>query len=152
MDEQKLPVIARRKPFSDGHNKGQSGHCLLYGAQTDGGLSLSVATLRQGSQAPLHIHSREDETFYVVEGTLNARVGDQNYELTAGDAIFLPRGVKHKLSCVSGEAKVIMLITPPGLENFFDEIDQSTQDGPTSPQKMAKIAEQYGVTLLSETD
>lgn len=144
------PKIARGKPFDSGHNAGQAGHCLLYGTDTAGAHSLSVATLRKGSEAPLHEHSREDETFFVIEGEIDARVGDEHHTLQAGDSVFLPRGLKHRLMCLSDEAKLIMLIHPPGLENFFDEIDQQTSEGPVSPREMKEIASKYGVTIFDE--
>lgn len=144
------PKISRAKPFEAGHNAGQSGHCLLYGADTAGAHSLSVAILRKGSEAPLHEHSREDETFYVIEGELDARVGDEHHRLGAGDSVFLPRGLKHRLLCVSDHAKLIMLIHPPGLENFFDEIDQATAAGPVDPDRMSEIADKYGVKIIAD--
>lgn len=145
------PKIARAKPFEAGHNAGQTGHCLLYGAETAGALSLSVSVLRKGSEAPLHEHSREDETFYVISGQLDARVGDEHHTLNAGDAVFLPRGLKHRLQCISERAEVVMLIHPPGLESFFDEIDQATADGPADPERMQNLATKYGVTIYPES-
>ncbi|MEM9017495.1 MAG: cupin domain-containing protein, partial [Verrucomicrobiota bacterium] len=116
--EQYPPLIRKAKPFDSGHNPGQAGHCLLYGEDTANAHSLSVSILRKGSEAPLHIHSREDETFYVISGTLDARVGDDHFTLEEGDSVFLPRGLKHRLLCISDEAKLLMLIHPPGLEKF----------------------------------
>ncbi|MEM9701744.1 MAG: cupin domain-containing protein, partial [Planctomycetota bacterium] len=96
----------------------------------------------------LHVHSLEDETFYIIDGSLEARVGDERHTLHAGDAVFLPRGIKHRLLCLSEEAKVVMLIHPPGLEQFFDEIDRLTADGPADPQEMQTVAAKYGVTIF----
>ncbi|MEM6473033.1 MAG: cupin domain-containing protein [Planctomycetota bacterium] len=144
------PRIARSRPFDAGHNVGQSGHCLLYGSDTAGAHSLSVAILRRGSEAPLHVHSREDETFFVIEGQIDARVGDEHHTLGAGDSIFLPRGLKHRLLCLSDEAKLIMLLHPPGLENFFDDLDQKTAQGPVDPEEMKAIAMKFGVAILSD--
>ncbi|MEM1109890.1 MAG: cupin domain-containing protein [Planctomycetota bacterium] len=145
------PKIARAKPFDAGHNPGQAGHCLLYGQDTAGAHSLSVSVLKKGSEAPLHEHSREDETFYVISGQLDARVGDEHHTLNPGDAVFLPRGLKHRLLCLSDEAQVLMLIHPPGLENFFDEVDRATAEGPADPQHMKSLATKYGVTIFPET-
>ena len=143
------PKISRAKPFSHGHNAGQRGNCLLYGPDTAGALSLSASVLEPGSHAPLHVHSREDETFYLITGQLEARVGDERAVLRAGDCIFLPRGIPHQLTNTgSVAAQVIMLIHPPGLERFFDEVDQLASHGPTSPEVMCETAARYGVTIL----
>ncbi|MEM7790953.1 MAG: cupin domain-containing protein [Verrucomicrobiota bacterium] len=142
------PKIGRAQAFERGHNPGQAGHCLLYGDDTAGAHSLSISILKKGSEAPLHIHSREDETFYVIEGTLDARVGDNHHTLEVGDSVFLPRGLKHRLLCLSGEAKLLMLIHPPGLEKFFDEIDQAVAEGPASKETMIELSAKYGITIL----
>lgn len=142
--------IARAKPFEAGHNAGQAGHCLLYGEDTAGAHSLSAAVMKKGSEAPLHEHSREDETFYVVAGSPEARVGDDRHVLNEGDAVFLPRGVPHRLLCLSESAEVIMLIHPPGLERFFDEVDRLTADGPADPAEMREVAARYGVTIFPD--
>ncbi|MEM0964700.1 MAG: cupin domain-containing protein [Verrucomicrobiota bacterium] len=144
------PHIVRAKEFDVGHNPGQAGHCLLYGRHTAGALSLSVSILKKGSEAPLHVHSREDETFYVISGSLDARVGDEHHTLYEGDAVFLPRGLQHRLLCLSEEAKLLMLIHPPGLEKFFDEVDQAVSDGPASKDQMKSLSEKYGITILDE--
>lgn len=109
-----------------------------------------VFILKKGSEAPLHIHTLEDETFYVISGSLEARVGDEYFILNEGDSIFLPRGLKHKLVCKSGDAKLLMLIHPPGLEHFFDEIDQAVSEGPVSSEKMKEFSGKYGVEILEE--
>ncbi len=148
--EEHPPRIGRAKPFESGHIPGQAGHCLLYGHETGGSHSLSVSILKKGSEAPLHVHSREDETFFVISGSLDARVGDEHFTLNQGDSVFLPRGLKHRLLCISDEAELLMLIHPPGLENFFDEIDQAVSDGPVPVAVMKGLSEKYGVTILDE--
>ena len=148
--EQHPPTVARATPPEAGHLDGQAGRCLLYGPDTAGAVSLSVSTLRKGSEAPLHTHSREDETFYLVSGTLEARVGDQRHVLNSGDAVFLPRGLRHRLLCLSESAEVVMLIHPPGLETFFDEIARATSEGPVSAEEMKAVAETYGVTIHTD--
>ena len=148
--EQHPPKIERGSKPASGHLEGQAGRCLLYGKDTAGAHSLTYATMSKGTEAPLHVHSREDETFYALSGELDARVGDEHHELTAGDAVFLPRGLKHRLMCKSDRAEVIMLIHPPGLEHFFEEIDRAASEGPSDKAEMASIAEKYGVTILPE--
>ncbi len=131
-----------------GHSAGQAGGCVLWGDDTAGALSVSVATIGAGSSAPFHVHSREDETFFVVSGELEARIGDDYHVLGAGDAVFLPRGVPHRLKNQSqAPAEVVMLIHPPGLESFFAEVDQASSQGPTDLQKMREIAARYGVEI-----
>ena len=122
----------------------------MYGKDTAGAVSVSVAVLQQGSEAPLHEHSREDETFFVISGQVDARIGDEHHTLNAGDSVFLPRGLKHRLRCISDRAELIMLIHPPGLENFFDDVDQATAHGPAEPARMKALAAEYGITIYPD--
>lgn len=146
------PKIQRSKPYTVGHNAGQAGHCLLAGSDTAGTLSLWVSIVHPGSHAPFHVHSREDETFYVLSGEMQARIGDEYHTLRAGDSVFLPRGIPHRLANVSSApAELIMLIHPPALENFFVEIDRITSEGPPSPEVMREAAARYGVTIMEES-
>jgi len=143
------PKVARARPYQYGHLAGQAGHCLLTGADTAGAHSLSVSVIQPGSHAPLHVHSREDETFFVLSGELDARIGETHETLSAGDCVFLPRGIPHRLANLgTAPAEVIMLIHPPGLETFFAEMTQLTNAGSATPARMKETAGRYGVTIL----
>ena len=143
------PKIKRRKPYMSGHNAGQYGHCLLSGHDTADALALFVSIIQPGSSAPFHVHSREDETFFILSGEMEARVGDEYHTLHAGDCVFLPRGLPHRLANMSTEpAEVIMLLHPPALESFFAEMDRLTSTGATGFQVMSEAAARYGVTIL----
>jgi mannose-6-phosphate isomerase-like protein (cupin superfamily) len=45
--------------------------------------------------APLHVHHRDDEAWYVLEGVLRVQVGKDEVEGRAGSAVFVPRGIQH---------------------------------------------------------
>ena len=68
---------------------------LLTGEQTGGAFSLVETMMRPGTEPPYHIHEREDETFYIMEGHVTVLVDGVVHECKAGDAIFLPRGIPH---------------------------------------------------------
>ena len=89
---------------------------------------------RLGEVAPLHIHWREEETFYVQHGTLTIQVGDKMLQAKPGDCVYLPRGVMHSFKNTgNGEAKFLMVVTPAGLENFFAEAFQPAADHSSAP-------------------
>lgn len=93
----------------------------ISGSDTDGDLAIFEQTsLSQGKGTPLHIHNSQDEIFYVIEGVYKFQVGDDKYDLTVGDSIFLPRQVAHAWTQVSEKGKMIVIMQPAGkLENFF---------------------------------
>lgn len=145
------PVIARRDDTGASHLKGEKSRCLLGGAQTGGLFSLIESTMEPGAApAPLHVHSREDELFYVVEGRITAHAGDRTEDLGPGDSVFLPRGIPHRVQAAgTANVRVVMLIAPAGLEPFFDEAAALAAGGDPDPAALAGLAARYGVTILA---
>ncbi len=109
------------------------------GSDTNGDLAIFEQTsLSQGKGTPLHIHNAQDEIFYVVEGSYKFKVGDEKYDLTTGDSIFLPRQVAHAWTQVSEKGKMTVIMQPAGkLENFF--VTMAALDHEPSQQEIAKI-------------
>jgi quercetin dioxygenase-like cupin family protein len=110
-----------------------------------------------GGGSPPHVHSREDETFYVVEGEFEFLVAGAPIRLKAGEHLFAPRDVPHNFRNVGSEpGKMIITATPAGLENFFSEIGtklSSRDDAPVppSPDDIARLvatAPKYGLKIL----
>src|SRR5215471_17803202 len=66
---------------------------ILTGAQTGGAFFLAEVLVPPGGGPPPHIHEREDETFYLLQGTLTVQVGDQTIHGSQGDCAHLPRGI-----------------------------------------------------------
>jgi mannose-6-phosphate isomerase-like protein (cupin superfamily) len=87
---------------------------------TNGAFGLVESLIAPGFSPPLHVHRREDESFYVLEGTVTMRCGDRTFLATAGSFVFLPRGVPHTF-VVEGDkpARMLTLMTPGGGEAFF---------------------------------
>jgi quercetin dioxygenase-like cupin family protein len=109
------------------------------GKDTDGDLAIFEQTsLSQGKGTPLHIHHGQDEIFYVLEGAYKFQVGNEKYDLTTGDSIFLPRKVPHAWTQVSAKGKMNVIMQPAGkLEDFFVAVAALTHE-PTK-EEMAKI-------------
>ena len=89
-------------------------------ATTNGGFGLLESLIAPGFSPPLHVHHREDESFYVLEGELTMRCGDRTFRATAGAFVFLPRDVPHTF-VVEGDrpARMLTLLTPGGGEGVF---------------------------------
>ena len=69
-----------------------------------------------GAQAPLHVHHREDEGFYVLEGSVTLHVGDETIEARAGDFAFGPRDVPHRYDVGPDGCRMLFICTPGGFE------------------------------------
>lgn len=111
----------------------------ISGSDTNGDLVMFEQTsISQGKGTPLHVHPAQDEMFYVVEGSYKFQVGDDKYDLTTGDSIFLPRKIAHAWTQVSEKGKMIVTMQPAGkIENFF--VTVSALDHQPSQEELAKI-------------
>lgn len=96
---------------------------------------------------PLHVHHREDESFYILEGDYLFEVDGKQQELHAGDFAWAPRDVPHCFQNIGQTTgRMIIVIEPAGIENFFAEIAALT--GPPDLAKALPIFGKYGLELL----
>ena len=87
---------------------------------TGGAYGLVESWIPAGASPPLHIHRREDEAFWVMEGTVTFRAGDETITARPGSFVFLPRDVPHTFVVDGAEpAHILTLLTPGGGEQFF---------------------------------
>ena len=93
---------------------------VLAGAEdTNGRFCLMEIVGRKGMEPPRHVHHRDDEGFYVLEGEITFYVGDEIYEATPGTFIFAPRGVPHSFTFETETIRKLAIVTPGGLEEHF---------------------------------
>lgn len=96
---------------------------LATGAETGGSFCVSLVTQPPGLAPPLHVHTREAEAFYLLEGTMTYRAGDATYRLRAGHFIYLPMGVPHAFRITgTSPARFLSLIVPGGLMDLYDAV------------------------------
>jgi quercetin dioxygenase-like cupin family protein len=89
------------------------------GAETGHAFSQIEVGDPRGSGPPLHLHHNADETFYVLDGEVTVLVGDERIDLTAGDYCFGPRGIAHAYIVRSGRARMLVTVSPAGVEELF---------------------------------
>lgn len=120
----------------------------ISGSDTDGGFALFEQTsLSPGRGTPLHVHHLQDEVFYVIEGKYFFQVGEDKFQLSAGDSIFLPMKVPHAWTQVSEKGKMTVLFQPAGkMENFFLTV-AGMQKEPT-PIEMAALFEANDMKIV----
>jgi quercetin dioxygenase-like cupin family protein len=130
---------------------------LLTGEQTGGAIFMAEAIVPPGSGNPPHIHARENETFYLQQGTLTIQVGEKTLNALPGDMVQLPRGVVHCFQNTGNvDAKFLIVAAPAGLEKFFEEGFYPAADWPDAMPPMndafmARIitaAQKCGLTFL----
>jgi mannose-6-phosphate isomerase-like protein (cupin superfamily) len=94
---------------------------------TNGAFCLLETTLVPGNEPPPHVHSREDELFYVLEGEFDVYVGETAFNAEAGECIFLPRFTPHAFVIRSPRLRMLTLFSPGGLEEAFRSMSSPAQ-------------------------
>jgi quercetin dioxygenase-like cupin family protein len=126
----------------------------LTGEQTGGALGVTETEETRGAGPPLHVHSREDETYYVVEGSFTFFIGDETIAATSGSLVFAPRGIPHTYRIDSPTGRYLCLIVPAGWERFFAAAGLPAAEPNFSPpdeedfDRIGDIAAQSGVSIL----
>lgn len=96
-----------------------------------------------GTGSPWHLHHAEDESFYVLEGTLTFLIGDERITAGAGTYVFGPRGIPHGFQIAGDQpTRFLLMVTPAGFEGFVAELGEpATGAGfpPAAPPDMAKV-------------
>jgi quercetin dioxygenase-like cupin family protein len=103
---------------------------LISPEQSAGTLAILEFVLPAGAEPPPHIHTLEDETFYVLEGVLEVRIGETLHVLTAGDTIFAPRNIAHSFKIATEKARFLNLITPGTLWAYFMAFSEPCEGEP----------------------
>jgi len=144
MDVTKLVV----KP-GDGRSVSLGGMGVVFkvsGADTGGAFAVVEHPIEPGRLVPPHVHLHEDESSYVLEGTIGARVGDQEVVAGPGSYLFKPRGLMHTFwNADPGPAGILEVIVPTGFEVYFVELAEAGD-----PNRRQELATKYGVTYSSD--
>jgi quercetin dioxygenase-like cupin family protein len=143
-------------PFAIGPGEGETvqgpaGGPLTFkarGEQTNGALTLFENVIAPGDGPPLHTHAGEDESWYVLEGVLRFRLGDEVASAPAGSFVFVPRRTPHCFQNVGeGPARIIVMFTPSGMERFFDRF-ATLPAGPVDPRVFGRLGAEVGMDVV----
>jgi quercetin dioxygenase-like cupin family protein len=121
---------------------------------TGGALALVEARFPAGFGPPLHVHHREDEAIYVLDGRLRWRHGDQERTYGPGELVFGPRELPHTFKAGPDGALALVLLTPAGFEGMFQEGGVPARDTATPPvehydvERVAELAARYGMDVV----
>ncbi len=116
-------------------------------AATGGAFSLWEE--RQPVDTSLHVHERDDELFFVLEGEHVFQVGETEHRVGPGGLVFAPRGVPHsQRRVVPTEGRLLILTAPGGLDGFFRALAEAERAGTLGPEAYAHASERHGITWL----
>jgi len=130
-------------------------------ADNNGEFDFVISRIRRGTEPPPHVHSREDEFFYVFSGEMSVYVDGEVFTVTAGECMFLPRRKPHAWVITSEAIHIITLITPGGFNEALIKMSAPAErmEVPTDADTVTyanadltetiKVHEEYGVRLLT---
>ena len=133
-------------------------HFLVTGEESGGAFAMMDFLVPPQHGPPPHVHHREDEVFYVLEGEFSFTVAGRVVRATAGQTLYGQRDVPHTFKNTGDKAgRMIVVVAPAGLEKFFAEIGTplpSPQAAPVEPtpadiQRLLAAAPRYGLEILA---
>ena len=127
------------------------------GAQTGGAFALADHLASRGNASPVHVHDRDDETFFVLDGELRVFAGEQEHTAGPGTVAVLPRRLRHAYVVISATARFLTLHTPAGFDQFAAEAGEPAlaltlpplPAGPPDFAALAQAAAQHHITILA---
>jgi quercetin dioxygenase-like cupin family protein len=130
------------------------------GESTGGSLVLLENLTAPGGGPPPHLHTHEDEFFYVLDGTFEIRIGNEVHAVEPGGFAYVPRGTVHNFrNTAETPSRILVGFTPGGIEGFFRESGRpATDDGPAPPVDEDEItrtmaaAPRYGLGAVAFDD
>lgn len=125
----------------------------ITGEETAGAIFIADGFIPPKHAGPaLHVHSREDEIYLVIEGTLTVQVGDSLSEVGAGGLVWLPRGIPHTFANrTETQVRTIGIILPTGIEAMFAEVNaymRSLSGRGPDPERIAAIEAPFGLKTV----
>jgi quercetin dioxygenase-like cupin family protein len=127
------------------------------GEQTDGRFSLVEFLMPPDGMTPLHVHRRDSQTTYVLEGEVTIYLPGSAHVLRPGECIHQPRGVPQTERVTSAEpARVLDINSPAGFDRFVAALGQPAgslslpppSESPPDPERIAAVAAEHGIELL----
>lgn len=129
-------------------------------ADTAGSLDVAELALEADVGTPEHVHHRNDEAYYVLDGTYRFKLGPDVTDVGAGSFVYIPRGTPHAwLNIGDRPGRVVMLFTPGGMAGYFEELqpflpellaaagDMSAID-PDTLRKAGEVMQRYHFELV----
>jgi quercetin dioxygenase-like cupin family protein len=138
--------VMHRPGEGERHSAGSSEIVIkATGEQTAGTFFLSETTIAPGFPGPPpHRHERLVDMFYVLEGVLTVRLGEEIHQLEKGSFVCVPAGVVHTFSNPSGSpVRFLNFNTPAGWENYMRDLAEAAKAGPLTPDLIGRVASRY---------
>ena len=132
---------------------------LVEGRDTGGQFALMEYQAKPGNEPPPHWHEVEDETLYVLEGEMEAYLGDEVLRIGPGEALFIPHGEPHAWYILSPSFRMLIMTTPAQMDGYFRQVvqpaetlelnDDAVTYAMSDPQRFIELAAKYGTQSMT---
>jgi mannose-6-phosphate isomerase-like protein (cupin superfamily) len=117
-------------------------------ASTDGAFTLLEASEPPHFGPPMHIHRDAAEAFYVLEGEYLIFIDEEQIACPAGSFVYIPAGAVHGFRVGAVASRKLNLYVPEAMVGYFDELAAAISSGDTDDERLAAIAERYGMEVV----
>ena len=137
----------------EGRSASLRGTEVVFKVQSDqaAGASCVEFVAAPGFDTGLHVHERLEETWYILDGVIEFRVGEETFEAASGACVFVPPRVPHAFANrTDTPATFLLIMSPPGHDRYFDELAEILAvDGPPDSEAIAALRRRYDTEQLS---
>jgi mannose-6-phosphate isomerase-like protein (cupin superfamily) len=119
------------------------------GSETGSSYAFAEGLVAPHRGAPLHVHHREDEAFYVLDGEFEIECNGQVYKATPGTFALLPKDLPHRFQNLTDRpGKLLCVQSPAGIEEFFEHLSLLATDGGADPARLTELARRYDIDFF----
>ena len=97
---------------------------LVNSEQTNGAFSMTEALSKPGNEPPAHVHNREDEFFYILEGRIGAYIGKEVFSASQNETVYIPKFIPHTFTILTPQLRMLILLSPGGFEEYFRDLSE----------------------------
>ncbi len=127
------PVAVRRNEGEARWWFGALAELKATAADTGGQMTIVEVSEHPGAEAPLHVHRRDDEGFWILEGEVTFEVGETTIEASAGDYVFAPRDIPHRFTVGESGCRMLFILVPGGIEDLIRATSEPAQSRTLPP-------------------
>jgi len=103
-----------------------------------------------GGGTPMHLHHREDESFYILEGEFSVHIGGHVQRAAAGSLVFAPREIPHRYETIGQTTgRMLILVEPGGMDRMFEELQGAVVAGRPDMDKIGEICRRYEIEFVT---
>ena len=132
---------------------------LVNREQTGGAFSMTEYLSKPGNEPPAHVHDREDEVFYVLEGHIDAYIGKEVFSVGQNEGVYLPKSVPHTFRILTPRLRMLIWLSPGGLEGYFRDMSEPARSlslpegaanyGEVDMDHAVHTGKEHGISFLS---